>query len=39
VPEIPSDILDRRNQLAGNLSLQHELHHFEKPEFALHVNP
>jgi len=26
VPEIPSDILDRRNQLAGNLSLQHELH-------------
>jgi NTE family protein len=26
VPEIPSDIFDRRNQLAGNLSLQHELH-------------
>jgi NTE family protein len=25
VPEIPSDIFDRRNQLAGNLSLQHEL--------------
>jgi NTE family protein len=26
VPEIPSDIFDRRNQLSGNLSLQHELH-------------
>lgn len=25
VPEIPSDIFDRRNHLAGNLSLQHEL--------------
>jgi len=25
VPELPSDISDRRNQLAGNLSLQHEL--------------
>jgi NTE family protein len=25
VPERPSDITDRRNQLAGNLSLQHEL--------------
>ena len=25
VPETPSDISDRRNQLAGNLSLQHEL--------------
>jgi NTE family protein len=25
VPETPSDIFDRRNQLAGNLSLQHEL--------------
>jgi len=25
VPETSSDILDRRNQLAGNLSLQHEL--------------
>ncbi|HEY6882094.1 MAG TPA: patatin-like phospholipase family protein [Polyangiales bacterium] len=25
VPESPSDIVDRRNQLAGNLSLQHEL--------------
>jgi NTE family protein len=25
VPETPSDILDRRNHLAGNLSLQHEL--------------
>jgi len=25
VPEVPSDISDRRNQLAGNLSLQHEL--------------
>ena len=25
VPELPSDILDRRNHLAGNLSLQHEL--------------
>ena len=25
VPETPSDIFDRRNHLAGNLSLQHEL--------------
>lgn len=25
VPEVPSDISDRRNHLAGNLSLQHEL--------------
>jgi NTE family protein len=25
VPDIPSDITDRRNHLAGNLSLQHEL--------------
>jgi NTE family protein len=25
VPETPSDIFDRRNQLAGNLSLRHEL--------------
>jgi NTE family protein len=25
VPETPADISDRRNQLAGNLSLQHEL--------------
>ncbi|HVU51302.1 MAG TPA: patatin-like phospholipase family protein [Polyangia bacterium] len=25
VPEVPSDISDRRNQLAGNISLQHEL--------------
>jgi NTE family protein len=25
VPETPSDISDRRNQLAGNLSLQHEI--------------
>jgi NTE family protein len=25
VPEAPSDILDRRNHLAGNLSLRHEL--------------
>jgi NTE family protein len=25
VPERPSDVFDRRNQLAGNLSLQHEL--------------
>ena len=25
VPETPADITDRRNQLAGNLSLQHEL--------------
>jgi NTE family protein len=25
VPEMPSDIFDRRNHLAGNLSLQHEL--------------
>lgn len=27
VPERPSDIFDRRNQLAGNLSLNHELEH------------
>ena len=25
VPEKPSDIYDRRNHLAGNLSLRHEL--------------
>jgi NTE family protein len=25
VPDVPSDITDRRNHLAGNLSLQHEL--------------
>ena len=25
VPELPSDIFDRRNHLSGNLSLQHEL--------------
>ena len=29
VPETPSDISDRRNQLAGNLSLQHELNIIE----------
>ena len=29
VPETPSDIFDRRNQLAGNLSLRHELQQIE----------
>jgi len=29
VPEMPSDITDRRNHLAGNLSLQHELQMIE----------
>jgi NTE family protein len=29
VPETPADISDRRNQLAGNLSLQHELNVIE----------
>jgi NTE family protein len=29
VPELPSDIFDRRNHLAGNLSLQHELRFIE----------
>jgi NTE family protein len=29
VPETPSDISDRRNELAGNLSLQHELQTIE----------
>jgi NTE family protein len=29
VPETPSDIFDRRNQLAGNLSLRHELEKIE----------
>ena len=29
VPETPSDIFDRRNQLAGNISLQHELDSIE----------
>jgi NTE family protein len=29
VPEVPSDIVDRRNDLAGNLSLQHELQFVE----------
>ena len=29
IPETPADIEDRRNHLAGNLSLQHELHLIE----------
>jgi NTE family protein len=29
VPELPSDIFDRRNHLAGNLSLRHELEFIE----------
>jgi NTE family protein len=29
VPELPSDIFDRRNHLAGNLSLQHEIEFIE----------
>lgn len=29
VPETPSDVFDRRNQLAGNLSLRHELEKIE----------
>jgi NTE family protein len=29
VPERPSDIFDRRNQMAGNLSLRHELEQIE----------
>jgi len=35
VPELPSDIFDRRNHLAGNLSLQHELHIIELVNFLL----
>ena len=34
VPEMPSDIFDRRNHLAGNLSLQHELQIIELRERA-----
>ncbi len=35
VPERPSDIFDRRNHLAGNLSLQHELQTIELVNFLL----
>ncbi len=35
VPERPSDIFDRRNHLAGNLSLQHELQVIELVNFLL----
>jgi NTE family protein len=35
VPETPSDIFDRRNQLAGNLSLQHELQLIEMVNFLI----
>jgi NTE family protein len=35
VPETPSDISDRRNQLAGNLSLQHELQVIEMMNFLI----
>jgi NTE family protein len=35
VPERPGDIFDRRNHLAGNLSLQHELQTIEMVNFLL----
>lgn len=35
IPELPSDIFDRRNHLAGNLSLQHELQIIELVNFLL----
>jgi NTE family protein len=35
VPEKPADIFDRRNHLAGNLSLQHELQTIELVNFLL----
>ena len=35
VPETPSDISDRRNQLAGNLSLRHELQVIEMVNFLI----
>jgi NTE family protein len=38
VPEAPSDILDRRNQLAGNLSLGHELRFIETVNMLLEEN-
>lgn len=38
IPELPSDILDRRNHLAGNLSLQHELDTIEIVNFFLAHN-
>jgi NTE family protein len=38
VPEYPSDIFDRRNQLAGNLSLHHELQFVELANMLLAHN-
>jgi NTE family protein len=35
IPEGPSDIFDRRNHLAGNLSLQHELQFIEEVNILL----
>jgi len=35
IPEDPNDILDRRNHLAGNLSLQHELQFVEEVNLLL----
>lgn len=39
VPETSSDIFDRRNQLAGNLSLQHELELLRIVNLILHEYP
>jgi NTE family protein len=36
VPEWPADVFDRRNHLAGNLSLQHELQVIEMVNVLLH---
>jgi NTE family protein len=38
VPELPSDIFDRRNHLAGNLSLHHELQLIEIVNLLLREN-
>ena len=38
VPETPSDIFDRRNHLAGNLSLGHELRFIETVNMLLQEN-
>jgi NTE family protein len=38
VPETPSDISDRRNQLAGNLSLRHELQIIEMVNLLIEQN-
>ncbi len=38
IPELPDDIVDRRNQLEGNISLFHQLRHLEMLNDMLLVN-